>query len=97
MIGVIRLAEARVFVCMRFPVEVTAVDDTTSYGSRMSVHIFGRRMRNDIGTPFERATVDRCGKCIVDDQWYAMFVSDTGKLFNIQYHHSRIGDRFAEQ
>ena len=97
MIRFVRGGQAGKFVGMRIPIEVTAVYDCTAYACRMAVHIFGCRMSYDIGSPFERAAVDRCRKCVIHDQRHAMTVGDTGELLDIEYAHARIGQGFAKQ
>jgi len=97
MIGFVRSGQAGEFVGMRIPVEIAAVHDSTAYACRMAVHIFGCRMRHDIGSPFERAAVDRRRECIVDDQRNTVAVGDTGKLLDVQHAHARIRQGFAEQ
>ena len=57
---------------MRFPIEIAAVHDTTAYARGMAVHIFGRGVRDDVRSPFERTAIDRRGERIIDDQGYAM-------------------------
>ena len=81
---------------MRFPIEIAAVHDTTAYARGMAVHIFGRGVRDDVRSPFERTAIDRRGERIIDDQGYAMIMGDAGKLLHIQYHNARIGDHLAE-
>ena len=53
---------------MRFPIEIAAVHDTTAYARGMAVHIFGRGVRDDVRSPFERTAIDRRGERIIDDQ-----------------------------
>ena len=53
-------------------------------------------MCHNIRTPFERPTVDRCGKGVVDDEGYSVLMGNAGKLLNIQYGTSRVGDGLAE-
>ncbi len=75
---------------MRFPIEIAAVHDTTAYARGMAVHIFGRGVRDDVRSPFERTAIDRRGERIIDDQGYAMIMGDAGELLHVQYHNARI-------
>ena len=96
-VGFVRGTKARKFVCMSVPVEVTAVNYTTAYAGSVSVHIFGCGVNNDVGTPFERATVDGGRESIIHNQRYSVIVSDTGEFLNIQHFERRIGNSFTEQ
>ena len=82
----VRLAKSRELLGMRFPIEIAAVHDTTAYARGMAVHIFGRGVRDDVRSPFERTAIDRRGERIIDDQGYAMIMGDAGELLHVQYH-----------
>ena len=97
MVRFVRSSQARELIGMRFPVEVTAIDDNTTYGSSMTVHVLGSRVSHDIGTPFERTAVDWCSKGIVYNQRYTVLVSDAGKLLDIEYINARVRDGFTEE
>ena len=96
MVRRVRLAKSRELLGMRFPIEIAAVHDTTAYARGMAVHIFGRGVRDDVRSPFERTAIDRRGERIIDDQGYAMIMGDVGELLHVQYHNARIGDHLAE-
>ena len=53
MIGIIRCAEPREFVCVSHPVKFAGINDRTTECSTVTVHIFGRGMSNNISTPFD--------------------------------------------
>ena len=89
--------QSGVFVRMGFPIEIAAVDDRAANAGRMAVHIFGRRVRHDVGPPLDRAAVDRRGERIVHDQRYAVTVRDPREFLDIQHGYAGIGYRFAEQ
>ena len=83
------------FVC-RFPVEIAAVYDNTAALDCMSVHVFCRRMNDDVRPPFERTAEYRRRKSIVDDERYVSRVSGFRPRFEIEYRKRRIGERFSE-
>ena len=82
---------------MRLPIKTAAVNQRTADGHAVTVHILGRRVRHDIGTPFERAAVDRRGEGIVDDQRHAVRMGDTGEFLDVEHLHAGIRQRLAEE
>ena len=84
MVRFIRLGKACKLITLCIPVKVSAVDDGSSHTYCMAVHILCCGMGNDIGTPLKRAAVDRCRKCIVNNQWNSVSVSRFCKLFKIK-------------
>ena len=64
MVRRVRLAKSRELLGMRFPIEIAAVHDTTAYARGMAVHIFGRGVRDDVRSPFERTAIDRRGELL---------------------------------
>ena len=79
------------FIGMSFPVEISAVDDGSAYAGGVPVHIFGRRVCYDVGSPLERTAVDGCGECVVDDEGYSMPVGDAGKFLDVENVHAGVG------
>ena len=75
---------------MSFPVKITAVHNTASHGSCMTIHVFCRRMSNNIHPKCKRAAVDRSCKCIVTDHRNPMVMSQRHKFLDIQNHTCRI-------
>ena len=53
-------------------------------------------MSNNICSPFKRAAVDRCCKCVVYDQRYIMCMRSFCKFFKIKDSQCRIGDSFSK-
>ena len=96
MIAVVRLRHARKAVGIGHPVKVTAVNHTSAHGGGVAFHVFGGRVRHDVGPPLKRAAVNGSGKRIVHNQGHAMTVSHTRKAFNIEHMPTRIGYRFAK-
>ena len=62
----------------------------------MTIHVFGSRMGNDVGTPLDGTTVDGGGEGVIHDEGHAMTMSCLGKFFDIQYGEGRIGNGFAK-
>ena len=85
------------FVGIGIPVEVSAIHDGTAYAGGVAVHIFGGGMYHDIGTPFERAAVNRSREGIVYNQRHAVAVGDAGELFDIEHFQRRVGDGLTKQ
>ena len=96
MICLIRSGKSRELIRIFCPVKVTAVNDRTADTGCMTIHIFGGGMCNNIRAPFKRAAVDRCCKCIINDQRDSMCMCCFGKFFNIQYSKCRIGNRLTD-
>ena len=81
---------------MGFPVEVTTIHNATAYIGSVTIHIFRRRMRNNISSPFKRTAIDRCCKCIIHHKRHTMLMGNASKLFDIKNFHSRIRQGFSE-
>lgn len=97
MVRRIRFGHARELVVMGFPVEVAAIDDSAADGHCMSIHIFGRRMGDDICAELERLAEDRRCECIVDDERNAVLVSDVCELLDVRDVAGRVRNRFTEE
>ena len=97
MIRLIGRAESRELVSMGIPIKVTTIDDTSPNLCGVTVHIFRRRMRHDVRTPFERTAVDGCRESIVDNQRNTVLVGNTGKLLDIEDLTAWIRDGLTEQ
>ena len=89
-------AEAGKFFGVLRPVELAGVDDAAADRAAVAVHVLRRRVGDDIGAPFKRATVDRGGESVVDDQRHAVGVGRFGKFLDIENGEGGVGDRFAE-
>lgn len=53
-VGRIGFRHSRELVVVGFPVKISAVDDCAADGHRMAVHVFCRRMGDDVRAEFER-------------------------------------------
>ena len=82
---------------MGLPVKVSAVDDDAAHARCVTVHIFGGRVDNDVGTPFKRATIYGRGECVVDNQGHTLTVGYAGKLFDVKHLERGVGYRFAKE
>ena len=96
MVAVVGRAQTREFVWIFCPVELAAVDDAAADGRRVTFHVLGGGVGDDVGSPLKRAAVDWRGKGVVDDQRYAVLVGGAGEFFYIKHCQSRIGDGLAE-
>ena len=67
-IRIIRRRKPRELIRMCQPVERTAVHHGSAHGHRMSIHVLGGGVCDDIRAPFEGAAVDGCGKGVVDNE-----------------------------
>ena len=97
MVGFIGSAKSGEFFSMFFPREIAAVDDGTTYMYTLSIHIFGCGVGDDVCSEFKWAAIDRCSERVVNNKRNIMFVGYSGKFFNIQYLHARIGKRLSEK
>ena len=78
------------------PIEIATVHDGSSHVNSLSVHILGSGMCHNIGTPFNRAAVDRGREGIVNDERDSVAVSESGELLDIEHHYSGIGEGLTE-
>ena len=97
MIALVRSSQTCKLLSVSLPVEVTAVNNSTSYLSGMSVHVFRGGVRHDVASPFDRTAVDRCGEGVVHDEWYPMLVSHLRKALDVEHITSRVRDCLAEE
>ena len=96
MIALVRRRETGKFLLVRKPVELAGIDDRAADLRSVSVHIFRRRVRNDIDAPLEGPAIDRRRERIVDDKRNAVRVRNLSELLEIENVERGIGDRFAE-
>ena len=54
-------------------------------------------MGHDVGSPFKRTAVYRCGEGVVDNEGHAVAVGDAGKLLDVEHLNAGVGNGFAEQ
>ena len=84
-ITVIGSAQAGELVGIGEPVEIAAVYHAATHLTCCSVHIFCGAVCHDVGAPFKRTTVDRCGESVVDDEGHTVLVSYACKLLNVEH------------
>ena len=82
---------------MSHPVEVAAVDDTSAHLCGHTIHILRGGVGDDVGSPFERTTVDGCGEGVVDDEGHTVTMGDFGELLDIEDGTARVRDSLAKQ
>ena len=71
------------------PVKIAAVHNHTADGSAVTANKFGSRVYYDICPVLDGAHQIRCGKGVVDDKRYFIFMGYARQFLNI--HHIRIG------
>ena len=96
MVALIRCAETRELIGIRHPVEVAAIHYNATYLRGCTIHIFSGRVSNDVGSPFEWTTVDRGSEGVVYNERYAVLVSNSCKLLNIEHGTAWIADGFTK-
>ena len=84
-------------VSVGIPIEVAAIDHTSTYLGCMPIHILGRGMCHDVATPLKRTTVDRGGESVIDDERHPMLVCHLGKTFDVEHIGTRVADGFAKE
>ena len=97
MIAFIGSGQSMKLFTIGFPIKVAGVNDYASHLRGVSVHIFCRRVGNNVTAPFKRTAVDRRGKCVIHNQWNSMLVGYFSKTFDIKHVASRVGYCFAEE
>ena len=95
-VTLVRSAEAREFLGIRHPVEITAIHNYAAYLRCGAIHILGGRVGHDVGSPFKRTAVDRGGKGVVHDERHPVLMGDAGKLLDVEYGTARVADGFAK-
>ena len=63
----------------------------------MTVHVFARRMDNDVSAEFDRTAEYRGGKGVVDDKRQIVTVCDICKALDIEYGERGVCDRLTEE
>ncbi len=79
-----------------FEYKRTAVDDHSAERRRVPVHVFGRRVNDDIHAPFGGAAEGWRGKRVVYGKEYALFFTDCGNFIEIEHDDRGVGDRFRK-
>ena len=97
MIAFIGSGQSMKLFTIGFPIKVAGVYDCASNLCGVSVHIFCRRVGNNVTAPFKRTAVDRRGKCVIHNQWNSMLVGYFSKTFDIKHVASRVGYCFAKE
>ena len=70
-------------MCTGIPVEVSAINDTSTHLRGVSVHVFRGRVRHDVSPPFEGSAVDGCREGVIDNQGHTVLVSYACKLLDV--------------
>ena len=84
-----------VFVRVLRPVKFAGINDRAADGARVAVHVFCRRVYDDICAPFKRAAVDGRCKRVVHNQRNAVPVRGRREFFDIQNGQRRVCNRLA--
>ena len=84
-----------VFVRVLRPVKFAGINDRAADGARVAVHVFCRRVYDDICAPFKRAAVDGRCKRVVHNQRNAAPVRGRREFFDIQNGQRRVCNRLA--
>jgi hypothetical protein len=78
------------------PVELAGFDDHAADAGPVAADELGRRMNDDIGTPFDRAAQVRRRERVVHDQWQPVLVGDRRHRLDVQHIPAGVADRLAE-
>ena len=62
----------------------------------MAVDVFGGGVGDNVGTPLDGTAVDGGGEGVVHNEGDTVTVGRSGKLFNVQYRQSGIGNGFPK-
>ena len=95
-VALVGRGEARELVGMGHPVKLTVIDDYTAQVGRVTVHVLGRGVRDDVGAPLKRTTHHGRREGVVDHQRHAMVVRGLGKTLNVEHGEGGIGDGLAK-
>ena len=96
MVALIGRGETRELVSMGHPVKLTVIDNHTAQVGRVTVHVLGRGVRDDIGTPLKRTTHHGRREGVVDHQRHAVVMRGLGKALNIEHGEGGVGDGLAK-
>ena len=94
-IGLGRLAQQRELAVA--PVEPAALDDGAADRVALAAQIFGHRVDDDVGPPFQRLAEVGGGQGVVDDQRHAVGVGDGGDGLDVGDDPVRVGRALDEQ
>ena len=94
-IAFVRLSEIRELSAL-FPVECAAVHDHAAALERMTVHVLGGGVDDDIRTELDGTAEDWGSKGVVHDQRDLVRMGDLGELFDVEHGQRRIGDGLTE-
>ena len=92
----IRFGEALETVVVCFPVEVAAIDNATTDGHSVAIHVLGRGVGHDVNAEFDRTAENRGREGVVDDHRNAVLVGEISEALEVQDLACRVCDGFAE-
>ena len=95
-IALVGRGETRELVRMGHPVKLTVIDDDATQVGRVTVHVLGGGVRDDVGAPLKGTAHHGRREGVVDHQRHAVVVRSLGKAFNIEHGQRRVGDGLAK-
>ena len=95
-VALVGCSETRELVRMGHPVKLAMVDDHAAQVGRMSIHVLGGGVRNDVGAPLKGTAHHGRREGVVDHQRHAVVMRGLGKALNIEHCKGGVGDRLAK-
>ena len=81
---------------MGHPVKLTVIDNHAAQVGRVTIHVLGGGVRDDVGAPLKGTAHHGRREGVVNHQRYAVVVRGLGKAFNIEHSQRGIGDGLAK-
>ena len=79
------LGEGRELVCIRLPVELTAIYDDATERRTMTADELSGRVNHDVGSVLDRTDEVWSAEGVVDNQWDVVAMSNLSQLVDIGY------------
>ena len=95
-VALVGRGETREFVGMGHPVKLAVVYDHAADICRVTIHVLGGGVRDDVGAPLKGTAHHGRREGIVDHQRHAVVVRCLGKAFDVEHGKRGVGDGLAK-
>ena len=95
-IALVGRGETRELVRMGHPVKLTVIDNHAAQVGRVTIHVLGGGVGDNIGTPLKGTAHHGRREGIVDHQRHAVVVRCLGKAFDVEHGQRGVGDGLAK-
>ena len=95
-VALVGRGETRELIRMGHPVKLAVVDDHAAQVGRVTIHVLGGGVRDDVGAPLKGTAHHGRREGVVDHQRHAVVMCGLGKALNIEHGKGGVGDRLAK-